>query len=42
MSLAYSRANGAPFVATGDKLLPLSPDANGDSTLHLWIDGSDY
>ena len=40
MSLAYSKANGAPFVATGDKLLPLSPDANGDSTLHFWIDGS--
>ena len=40
LALAYSKANGAPFVAIGDKLLPLSPDANGDSTLHLWIDGS--
>jgi beta-fructofuranosidase len=38
--LAYSKANGAPFIAIGDKLLPLSPDANGDSTLHLWVDGS--
>jgi beta-fructofuranosidase len=40
IALAYSKANGTPFVATGDKLLPLSPDVNGDSTLHLWIDGS--
>ena len=40
LGFAYSRANGAPFVAIADKLLPLSPDANGDSTLHLWIDGS--
>ena len=40
LALAYSKANGAPCVAIGDKLLPLSPDANGESTLHLWIDGS--
>lgn len=40
LALAYSRANGAPFVAIADRLLPLSPDANGDSTLHVWIDGS--
>src|SRR6266446_3110253 len=36
----YSQANGAPFVAIGDKLLPLSPDRDGLSTLHLWKDGS--
>jgi len=36
----YSRANDAPFVAIGDKLLPLSPDRDGFSTLHIWIDGS--
>jgi beta-fructofuranosidase len=40
IALAYYKANGAPFIATGDKLLPLSPDVNGDSTLHLWVDGS--
>jgi beta-fructofuranosidase len=39
-SAAYSQANGAPFVAIGDRLLPLSPDRDGFSTLHLWIDGS--
>jgi beta-fructofuranosidase len=39
-TVAYSQANGAPFVAIGDKLLPLSPDRDGLSTLHLWIDGS--
>jgi beta-fructofuranosidase len=39
-SAAYSQANGAPFVAIGDRLLPLSPDRDGLSTLHLWIDGS--
>jgi hypothetical protein len=40
IALAYSKANGAPFVAIGDRLLPLSPDAIGDSTFHLWVDGS--
>jgi len=39
-TVAYSRANDAPFVAIGDKLLPLSPDRDGYSTLHMWIDGS--
>ena len=38
--LAYSKANSAPFVAVGDRLLPLNPDVDGNSTLHLWIDGS--
>jgi hypothetical protein len=38
--VAYSRANDAPFVAIGDKLLPLSPERDGFSTLHIWIDGS--
>lgn len=40
ISLAFSKANGLPFIAVGDKLIPLSPNANGDSTLNLWIDGS--
>jgi hypothetical protein len=37
---AYLRANDAPFLAIGDKLLPLGPDGDGFSTLHIWIDGS--
>jgi beta-fructofuranosidase len=40
LALACSQANRAPFVGVGDKLLPLSPDVDGNSTLHLWIDGS--
>src|SRR6185437_5483451 len=39
-SAAYSQANGAPFLAIGDKLLPLSPDHDGLSTLQLWVDAS--
>lgn len=39
-TVSYSQANGAPFVAIGDKLLPLNPDQHGFSTLHVWIDGS--
>jgi len=39
-TVAYSRANDAPFVAIGDKLLPLSPDQDGFSTLHIWMDGA--
>jgi beta-fructofuranosidase len=39
-TVAYSQANGAPFVAIGDKLLALCPDPDGLSTMHLWIDGS--
>jgi beta-fructofuranosidase len=40
LAVAYSRTNDAPFVAIGDKLLPLRPDSNGFSTLQIWIDGS--
>jgi beta-fructofuranosidase len=39
-TVTYSRANDAPFVAIGDKLLALSPDRDGLSTLHIWMDGS--
>jgi len=27
-------------VTIGDKVLPLTPDAGGVSTIHLWMDGS--
>jgi hypothetical protein len=27
-------------VIIGDRTLPLNPDEHGQSTLHLWIDGS--
>lgn len=37
---AYSRASGVPFIAIGNKLIPVHPDAAGFSTLHVWIDGS--
>lgn len=40
LNVAYSKANGEPFVAIEDRLLPLRPDRNGCSTLHFWIDGS--
>ena len=40
LTISYSQATGAPFVAIGDKLLPLRPDPQGFSTLHVWIDGS--
>lgn len=29
-----------PSIIVGDRTLPLHPDENGHSTLHLWIDGS--
>jgi beta-fructofuranosidase len=29
-----------PSIMVGDRTLPLHPDENGDSTLHLWMDGS--
>jgi beta-fructofuranosidase len=40
LTVAYSQANDAPFVAIGDRLIPLNPDRNGLSTLHIWIDAS--
>jgi len=39
-TISYSQATGKPFVAIGDKLLPLRPDHEGYSTLHIWVDGS--
>lgn len=40
LKLSYLRANGSPFVAVGDRLIPLSPDPAGVSTLEIWMDGS--
>ncbi|HTF64435.1 MAG TPA: glycoside hydrolase family 32 protein [Edaphobacter sp.] len=40
LNVEYSKANGRPFVAIGDRLLPLNPDRDGNSKLHFWIDGS--
>ena len=28
------------MAAIGDRLLPLNPDANHISTVHIWLDGS--
>ncbi len=38
--IAFSYANGKPMAAIGDRLLPLSPDADLISTVHVWLDGS--
>jgi beta-fructofuranosidase len=40
LNVAYSRADDAPFVAIGDRLIALAPDRDGFSTLRIWIDGS--
>jgi beta-fructofuranosidase len=40
LAIACVHANQAPCIAMGDKLIPLSPDESGISTLHVWIDGS--
>jgi len=36
----YSWTLGKPVLGIADRLLPLAPDEEGLSTLHLWIDGS--
>jgi beta-fructofuranosidase len=33
-------AGGKPSVSVGEHVLPLSPDLDGVSTVHLWLDGS--
>lgn len=40
IKIDYAQTNGRPFVAIGDMLLPVSPDEERFSTLHLWMDGS--
>jgi beta-fructofuranosidase len=39
-AMQYSGAHGKPSVTIGDKVLRLSPDTNGISTVDLWLDGS--
>jgi beta-fructofuranosidase len=38
-AILYAGGN-KPLVSVGGKSLPLSPDHNGVSTIHLWMDGS--
>jgi beta-fructofuranosidase len=40
LTVAYTKANGQPFVTIQDRLLPLHPDRDGNSSIHIWIDGS--
>jgi beta-fructofuranosidase len=40
LKIAFSYANGKPMAAIGDRLLPLSPDSDHVSTVHIWLDGS--
>lgn len=40
-AMTCGAANGSGRSATvGDQMLPLTPDSNGLSTVHIWIDGS--
>jgi beta-fructofuranosidase len=39
-SIEYNGTKVKPLVIVGDKMLPLSPNADGISTMELWIDGS--
>jgi beta-fructofuranosidase len=36
----YSSTLGKPVIGVADRLLPLAPDSEKLSTIHLWIDGS--
>ena len=40
LKIAFSYANGKPMAAIGDRLLPLSPDTDQMSTVHVFLDGS--
>lgn len=39
LAIQYNGTSGSPALMIGEKALPLSPDG-GESTVHLWIDGS--
>ena len=39
-SIEYNGTKAKPLVIVGDKMLPLSPNADGISTMEVWIDGS--
>jgi beta-fructofuranosidase len=40
LAIGYDGANDQPVIAVGDKVVRLSPDRDGLSTLDIWIDGS--
>jgi beta-fructofuranosidase len=40
LSMTCRSGNGSPSIAIGDQILPLSPDRDGISTIHIWVDGS--
>jgi beta-fructofuranosidase len=40
LAIEYNGDPGKPALMVGEKTLPLSPDSDGESTIHLWIDGS--
>jgi beta-fructofuranosidase len=40
LAVNYDGTNDQPFIAIGVKILPLDPDSNGLSSLHILIDGS--
>jgi beta-fructofuranosidase len=40
LRIAYDGANDRPMLAVDDKVVPLSPDGDGHSSLRIWIDGS--
>lgn len=40
LSLTYGGMNRYPCIIIGDKSVALSPDSNGLSSVHIWIDGS--
>jgi beta-fructofuranosidase len=39
-AIKYDGRKGRSAITIGDKTLPLSPDRDGISSLHLWMDGS--
>ena len=40
LSITYNGANNQPHIAVGEKEVPLSPDSDGFSSLHICIDAS--
>jgi hypothetical protein len=40
LAISYDPAKSPSSISIADKTLSLSPDRNGVSTIHLWLDGS--
>jgi beta-fructofuranosidase len=40
LSITFQNTNNRPSVSIGDKTLSLNPDPEGNSSIHIWIDGS--